>query len=637
MVKNGHLGTLMHRLRSLAAPHQAGGSTDVQLLERFVAHGDEAAFEVLVWRHGPMVLNVCRRLLHHAQDAEDAFQATFLTFVRKAGTIRRRETVAAWLYRVACRLALRARTRVARQVRMERHGLRPSAVVAGEELVWRDLRPVLDEAINRLPEKYRAPVVLCYLEGKTHREAARQLGCPEGTVVSRLSRARERLRNDLTRRGLTLTTTGVGLLLAENASATGLSGHLADATVRASLLYAAGHEAAGGIVSPTVAALTEGALRAMFLTKMTVVMAVVLALGILGTGLVGLGGRSLAAPQQEDTSAIIPQKAVAPSKAVTFQWKFEKGKPFYQIITTETEQHSKVMGTDVAQKQNQTFYFRWTPKDRTRDNRWVITQRVEGVKIDLDMAGTRLNYDSTTGKPSADSPLGNFYQALVGSEFQLTVPSGAQGLQIDGVPKFLRELSNRQTPLHAKSVADYNQLLGVWFLALPPQPVRVGDTWSRKAEFSVLSLHGFNVVYQYTYAGKEGPLDKITVQCTMGYQLRDPGKGEGFPAQVKKVDLKTTKGTGVVYFDRARGRIVWSEMTLPLEGQMTLLLNGQETQVDLRQTQTIRGQTMDADPLRKENARDQEAEIRRLQQENERLKRQLQVIEEALKKPPAKK
>src|SRR5262249_1365227 len=161
------------------------------LLQRWLARRDEAAFELLLWRHGPMVLALCRRLLRHAQDAEDAFQATFLTLVRKAGSIANREALAAWLYKVAYRVALRARAAAATRAALPITSMDLPAAEPAQDLLWRDLRPVLDEEVSRLPARFRGPFVLCYLEGKTNEQAARELGCPLGTVLSRLSRGRE--------------------------------------------------------------------------------------------------------------------------------------------------------------------------------------------------------------------------------------------------------------------------------------------------------------------------------------------------------------------------------------------------------------------------------------------------------------
>src|SRR5262245_43864095 len=199
------LRTFLRRLRRFGP--ELGGVSDAQLLERFVTVRDEAAFEVLVWRHGGLVLHVCGRLLRHAEDAEDVFQATFLALARRGGSIGKAEAVASWLYKVAYRLALRVRARAAREERRPGGRALPAPPAGGA--VGPDVRLVLDEEINSLPEKYRTPVVLCYLEGRTTQEAARQVGCARGTICSRLAWARKRLRGRLARRGLTFPAAGL--------------------------------------------------------------------------------------------------------------------------------------------------------------------------------------------------------------------------------------------------------------------------------------------------------------------------------------------------------------------------------------------------------------------------------------------
>src|SRR5262245_30566174 len=176
------------------------GLTDRQLLDRFTLRRDEAAFAELVRRHGPMVLATCRRVLRHQQDAEDAFQAAFLVLARKAEAVRHAESVAGWLYQVAFRLALRARSKTARHT--EPLPAMPEPTAPGRP---DDLHAALDAALEQLPDHYRAVVVLCYLEGKTQTDAARQLATTPDAVNSRLKRARQLLRTRLTRRGLLLT------------------------------------------------------------------------------------------------------------------------------------------------------------------------------------------------------------------------------------------------------------------------------------------------------------------------------------------------------------------------------------------------------------------------------------------------
>jgi RNA polymerase sigma factor (sigma-70 family) len=181
--------------------------SDEELLDWFLNRADgsaEAAFRAIVVRHGPMVLGVCRHILNQLQDAEDAFQATFLVLARKAGSIRDRRVLARWLYEVAYRIAMRARTNGVRRRTHERQGGEMAVTASIDNHGWIELRPVLHEEINRLPEKYRMPVILCYLEGKTNEEVAELLGWPVGTVKGRLSRARDVLRSRLSRRGLAL-------------------------------------------------------------------------------------------------------------------------------------------------------------------------------------------------------------------------------------------------------------------------------------------------------------------------------------------------------------------------------------------------------------------------------------------------
>jgi RNA polymerase sigma factor (sigma-70 family) len=280
-------GVLRQLRRAL---HTGSGATDGQLLERFRSQRDEDAFELLVWRHERLVLSVCRRILNDPQDAEDAFQATFLTLVRKAGAIGRGQALASWLYQVACRIALRARAGLARRAGRERRGLDLSGLPAalGGTAEQRELGPLLDEEISRLPEKYRVPVVLCYLEGQTYDQAARRLGCPVGTLATRLAHAREQLRTRLARRGVGLGAGSLAAILCERAAAAA-PGALVSATVKAAASVAAGRAAAGA-VAPQVAAMMEGALRAMMLTKLRIAAALLLAVGLLG------GGVTLLAP-----------------------------------------------------------------------------------------------------------------------------------------------------------------------------------------------------------------------------------------------------------------------------------------------------------------------------------------------------
>jgi RNA polymerase sigma factor (sigma-70 family) len=279
-------------LRQIAGPPPDCDLSDRHLLERFVTARDEAAFAVLVRRHGPMVLGVCRRLLHDAHEAEDAFQATFLVLVHKARSIGRPELLGPWLHGVAHRTAARARQAARRRAR-EREAMAMPDDDPGVEVAWRELRQVLDEELGRLAQKYRAPLVLFYLEGKSTEEVAQQLGCPKGTVLSRLARGRDQLRERLVRRGVGLSVWTLAVVLVEKAAPAAVPAVLAMGTVKAAVLTAAGQAAAGAIPA-SVAALTKGVLRAMFLSKVKIVAAVVLALSVAVAGTVVSARRALA-------------------------------------------------------------------------------------------------------------------------------------------------------------------------------------------------------------------------------------------------------------------------------------------------------------------------------------------------------
>jgi RNA polymerase sigma factor (sigma-70 family) len=249
---------------------------DNVLLERFTARRDEAAFTALVRRYGPLVLGICRRVLQHEQDAEDAFQAVFCVLARKAGTLRPGTAVGAWLYTVTYRIARKAKANQVRRHMRETDLPDLPAPDHSPEWLWRELRPVLDEEVSRLPERFRRPFVLCCLEGKTNEQAAAQLNCPLGTVLSRLARARERLRARLTRRGLTLSAEMLAVVLGYQATAAPVGVALAEAAVQAGVRYAAGQPVPVG-----VAALADGFLKALARARLIRAVGLASALGIM--------------------------------------------------------------------------------------------------------------------------------------------------------------------------------------------------------------------------------------------------------------------------------------------------------------------------------------------------------------------
>ncbi len=277
----GHLDSFMSCLRRWARAGCAVGLTDAQLLERFVREREGAAFEALLRSHGPMVFGVCRRLLNNAQDVEDAFQATFLVLVRKARSISKRESVGSWLYGVANRIASRERIRQAHRNKHERkfvHAMRDEGSPNDVKQTW----SVVSEELNRLPEKYRTPLVLHYLEGKTKDETALQLGWPEGTVSGRLARGREMLRDRLIKRGIEASSVAMIVTFAADGALDAVPQALVR-TVLQSTVCPAGEVATAGI-SPKVLALAKGVQRAMFISELKLGAPVLIAAGLLVGG-----------------------------------------------------------------------------------------------------------------------------------------------------------------------------------------------------------------------------------------------------------------------------------------------------------------------------------------------------------------
>jgi RNA polymerase sigma factor (sigma-70 family) len=276
------MNTVLRHLRRVALLDRGEGPSDGHLLEAFVQHRDETAFEVLLRRHAPMVWGVCQRILGNRLDAEDALQATFLVLVRKAAAIRPRERVGPWLWGVAYRTSLKARAmnakrRIKEQQTKARGRPDHHADAATEELLER-----LDRALSQLPAKYRVPVVLCELEGRSRREVAGRLGLAEGTLSWRLAQAKKMLAHKLARGGAALSAPAVAAVLSQGAASADLSPSLLTATIRAGMQVAAGRRAVEA-VSAQVAALSAGVVKTMLLNKLKVVaLAVLLSVGTVG-------------------------------------------------------------------------------------------------------------------------------------------------------------------------------------------------------------------------------------------------------------------------------------------------------------------------------------------------------------------
>jgi RNA polymerase sigma factor (sigma-70 family) len=339
-IRDSILGTI----RKLLGPSKGQGAADAELLRRFVQGRDESAFELLVWRHAGLVLGVCRQVLRDDEAVEDAFQATFLVLARKAGSIARRASLPGWLHRVAFRTALKAR----RQADRHRAG-RDTALDLGQVPAPsppgpadEELRLLLHEEVLRLPDKYRLPIVCCYLDGKTHEQAAVELGWCKGTVAGRLARARDLLRARLARRGVELAAPALAVELAAHAAPVAAWTHRIAALVQGLGGWTTNEPAAAGLPARAVA-LAEGVIREMFWRKcrwaaLLVVGLSVAGLGALATGLSGAsaqpGESQSGSDEQERRPAPRQQQAVAAKKpADPFQEALDRTRVRRQLVT----------------------------------------------------------------------------------------------------------------------------------------------------------------------------------------------------------------------------------------------------------------------------------------------------------------
>jgi RNA polymerase sigma factor (sigma-70 family) len=585
-----------------------GGPTDGHLLERFLSSRDEAAFEALVRRHGPMVFGVCRRILRNTHDSEDAFQATFLVLACKASSVVPREMVGNWLHGVAYHTALKAKAMNTQRRAKERRAA-PMPRPQGPDEIWQQLEPLLDGALQELPDKYRVPIVLCDLEGKTRRDVARQLGWAEGTVASRLARGRDLLARRLASRGVALSGAVVTAALAQGSASAAVPGKVVASTVKAASLFAAGH-AATEVLSAKVVALTKGTLKAMLMTKLKIATAVLLAAAVLAMGGfflrpgpdgVPVSSALLRADDpRNDNTGDVPRSIL--------KWRFEKGVTIYQKATIVTEQTVKVQNQDVKQTQSQTMYYSYTPVKQD-GNSWIIKQKIEGVQMDLDVGGSKITYDSTkVATETKPNPLTDFFSALIGAEFTITLDAKDMTVtKVEGHEDLADKLSKvnpQLQPLASQLLNEkaLKQSPESLFASLPGTQKGVGETWTRKTSVDM----GVGLVMSdranYTYLGKDpkdAKLDKISVQHTLRVEEVKAGNN-GMPYQVTGANLKTTKGGGTLFYNAATGRLVRSNTEVELEGTLKIDIGGQTSEVGFHQTQKSAVETSDKSLLPKE-------------------------------------
>jgi len=612
------LTQVVRQLRRIANHARTTDLSDAQLLEHFASRRDEDAFELLLARHGPMVLALCRRLLRDAQDAEDACQATFLILVRKADSLCERDLLGNWLYGVAYRIAVRARATRSRRKAVERAAgekaaRAPAAGPPDQELGW-----LLHEELRRLPDKYRRPVILCYLEGKTNEEAARLLRWPVGTVKGRLTRARELLRRRLARQGVTLSSGALAAALSPN-SAAALPPPLIVSTVKAGLVSAAGGAAAPGGISASVLALVQGTLRAMWLARLKAVIALIVAMAVLVPGAGWLVQGVLTQPAVVTPLAPPAKKSTIPpgkerealEATVDLKAKFVEGEPFYQEIKTETRQIVKIMQMEVTQQQSQTFWFRWTPLGK-KDGNFLVKIKIVGIKTDLEAGGRKIHFDSTDPNQPVNA-MTDMFKTLLRVEYTVRlngdVNSGKylRQIQEEDRQEFPHELFQKLLggdkslqPLLLKVIVSevaFKEQADPLDGVLPGRVVRNGDTWTASARQDRGPIGQYLTNFQYTYVGRTGALDRIKVKTTLEYTPPTAAVQADMPFTILKANLKSRDGSGMVLFDRARGRIAHASLDSRLAGTLLISVDGMNTEVELVQTQRTTLKTTDSNPL----------------------------------------
>jgi hypothetical protein len=299
---------------------------------------------------------------------------------------------------------------------------------------------------------------------------------------------------------------------------------------------------------------------------------------------------------------IVGLAAPAFGQEVTLKWDFQKGKPFYQEMTTVTKQTMKVMGMEVTQNQTQSFTFGWTPLEQDKDKNWKIEQEIVAVKMDIEIAGQKIPYDSTKDTAGTTNPLADFFKALVGSKFTLTVTPDFKIKSIDGRKEFIDKLvkANQQMePLLNTILSDdaLKQMAGPAFDAIPSKAVKKGETWTSKSQLDMGPIGKYDSTYKYTYEGPEGKLQKIKVDTTLAYQPPLASATTNLPFKIKTADLKSNNASGTILFDNEKHRLDKSDQKMTLVGKLTIDIGGQTSDVDLTQEQTTSVKTFDTNPV----------------------------------------
>jgi hypothetical protein len=292
--------------------------------------------------------------------------------------------------------------------------------------------------------------------------------------------------------------------------------------------------------------------------------------------------------------------------AVKLEWIFEKDKPFYQEMHTKTKQTMKIMAMDnITQNQDQTFIFSWTPTQQDKDKNWIIKQKIVGVKMDIEIGGNKINYDSTSPSAStSNNPLADFFKALEGSEFTLTLSPDMKVTKIEGRDEFVQRLAKanpQMEPLLKTILGDdaLKQMADPAFASVPSKPVKKGESWEKKSTLNMGPIGTYDTTYKFTYEGKDGKLDKIKVDTILNYKPPEATTAGQLPFKIKAAKLESKNATGTILFDSEKHRLDSSDMKLTLDGKLTIEIGGMTTEVELNQDQETKVKTMDTNPILK--------------------------------------
>ncbi len=277
--------------------------------------------------------------------------------------------------------------------------------------------------------------------------------------------------------------------------------------------------------------------------------------------------------------------------------------PFYQVLVTRTQQVMKVAGMDVRQNQDQTFVILWTPRPRDEQGNYVVTQAIVGIKMDIEIGGNKISYDSAQAPdPANNNPMTAFFKAMLNHEFTVVINRDLEVKDVRGAEELVRNLSavNPQLrPLLTNILSKdaLRQMTEPTLFAVPPRPVRVGDTWNRTTHLDMGAIGGYHSRYTFTYQGRERGGDRIKQATQLVYTSPKETAGAALPFKIKSAKLSSTGGNGEAIFDRSKGRIASSDFSLDLDGQLVIEVGGMTTEVELKQKQTATMRSYDTNPL----------------------------------------